>query len=198
MAKQILNIVEFPILYKILFEIESNLNFKIMHYASDAEFLDTTKKQVENNKSISILVQNDSKLLTKDPKIKQQNLFFFDNFPMTISKIIEGINIHLIRHKYNFQSNINIKNYILDINSRIISKGKKNTKLTEKEIEIILFLNNSTAPKNINSLQQEVWGFKIKLETHTVETHVYRLRKKIKDEFNDESFLKSEKDGYSI
>ena len=105
-----------------------------MHYASDAEFLDTINKQVEKNKSISILVQNDSKLLTKDPKIKQQNLFFFDNFPMTISKIIEGINIHLIRHKYNFQSNINIKDYILDFNSRIISKGKKNTKLTEKEI----------------------------------------------------------------
>ena len=80
--------------------------------------------------------------------------------------------------QYDFQSNINIKNYSLNLNSRVISRNKNELKLTEREIEIILFLNDKKKPQNINILQKEVWSYASDLETHTVETHIYRLRKK--------------------
>ena len=65
-------------------------------------------------------------------------------------------------------------------------------------MKIITFLNNSKGPVTINKLQSEVWGYKSKLETHTVETHVYRLRKKVEKKFNDKFFIISLKNGYKI
>ena len=70
--------------------------------------------------------------------------------------------------------------------------------LTEREVDLILFLNNAKKPTSIDVLQKEVWGHSISLETHTVETHIYRLRKKIKDKFNDENFIISTDRGYKI
>ena len=104
----------------------------------------------------------------------------------------------MIKQKYNFQSNINIKNYILNLNTRIISQIKKELKLTEREIDIILFLKDHKNPQSINDLQNLVWKHSFNLETHTVETHIYRLRKKIKDKFNDQDFIISQDKGYSI
>ena len=80
----------------------------------------------------------------------------------------------------------------------MIKKNDESLKLTEREIEIILFLKNSNAPQNIENLQKEVWGHNSDLETHTVETHIYRLRKKISEKFEDSSFINSTKSGYKI
>ncbi|MDA7479145.1 winged helix-turn-helix domain-containing protein, partial [Candidatus Pelagibacter ubique] len=102
------------------------------------------------------------------------------------------------RVNFKSQSNIFIKSYELNLNSRIISKNKKILKLTEKEILVILFLFNANNPKNINDLQKEVWQQKLTLETHTVETHIYRLRQKFLKVFNDKFFILSERLGYSI
>ena len=70
--------------------------------------------------------------------------------------------------------------------------------LTKKEIDIIIFLKNSKEPVTISKLQAEVWGHHSKLETHTVETHIYRLRKKINNTFENYEFIKSSKSGYFI
>ena len=118
--------------------------------------------------------------------------------PSELSKIIEKINIQLIKKKYNYQSKINIENYILNLNSRTIVKNNKQLKLTEKEIDIILFLNNNTNPQSVEKLQNEVWGYSSELETHTVETHIYRLRRKINNIFNDNKFIVSYDKGYLI
>ena len=104
----------------------------------------------------------------------------------------------MIQHQYNFKSKLNIKNYILNINSRTVFKDNKELKLTEKEIDIILFLNKNKRPQKIDILQSQIWKYSADLETHTVETHVYRLRKKIKDKFNDENFIISSEKGYLI
>ena len=104
----------------------------------------------------------------------------------------------MLKQKYFEQSDILINKYSIDLNSRIIKDSKHNLKLTEREIQIILFLRNSKEPQNIENLQREVWGHNFDLETHTVETHIYRLRKKISDKFNDNSFIKSTKRGYTI
>ena len=121
-----------------------------------------------------------------------------DNTPIKIEKLVDLLNINLLKQKYNNQSEIILKKYKIDLNSRKIFIEEKFLKLTEKEIEIILFLKNHTEPKNIQSLQKDVWGYISDLETHTVETHIYRLRKKILDKFKDEKFILNKKDGYLI
>ena len=125
-------------------------------------------------------------------------MMFFSNSPIQINKLIEKINIKLIKQKYRQQSDIVLKNYSINLNSKIISKNEISLKLTEKEINIILFLNDKKQSQKTDSLQNEVWGYSSKLETHTVETHIYRLRKKIKETFDDENFIINHDGGYLI
>ena len=94
--------------------------------------------------------------------------------------LIEKINVNLLKNKFLNQSEININKFQLDLNSRIISYNNKNLKLTEREIDIILYLNKSKNSQKIENLQKKVWKHGKDLETHTVETHIYRLRKKLK------------------
>ena len=119
-------------------------------------------------------------------------------YPIEIVSLIEKINIQLIKQKYNYQSNIKINDYFLDLNSKVISKNNVNVKLTEKEIDIILFLNENKVAKKISMLQNKVWGYNVELETHTVETHIYRLRKKINYNFKDDNFIISTDEGYLL
>ena len=88
--------------------------------------------------------------------------------------------------------------YRLNLNSRLIYNSKNKLNITQRETDIILFLKNSIKPVKTEELQKNVWGHKSKLETHTVETHIYRLRKKIGDKFNDNNFIVSSKEGYLI
>ena len=93
---------------------------------------------------------------------------------------------------------MSIKDYTIDLNSRTINTENKKLKLTERELDIIMFLKNNKTPQKIEILQNQIWKYSSDLETHTVETHVYRLRKKIKETFNDENFIISQEDGYII
>ena len=145
--------------------------------------------------------------LLKERKIDKNKILFLTKekknnqhitYPIQIKNLIEKINIKLIKQKYNNQSYLKVSNYILNLNSRIISKNNNSLKLTEKEINIILFLNDHKNPQKVNILQNQVWGYLSELETHTVETHIYRLRKKINDHFNDSNFIISTDDGYLI
>ena len=70
--------------------------------------------------------------------------------------------------------------------------------MTEKEINTISYLSKSDKPVNINELQEKVWSYQSDIETHTVETHIYRLRKKISNTFSDNEFIVSKKNGYQI
>lgn len=121
-----------------------------------------------------------------------------ENFPIKIWKLIEIINIFFLKINFKLQSNIFIKNYELNLNSRSIYKNKKFLKLTEKEVLVILFLFGAKNPTNVSELQRKVWKQKSILETHTVETHIYRLRRKFSKVFNDNSFILSKRMGYSI
>ena len=118
--------------------------------------------------------------------------------PLSLKKLLEIINIKLIKLKFNKQSEITIKGYDLNLNSKFFSKGNLKLKLTEKEIEIILYLNDKKIKHNVKDLQKNIWGYSADMETHTVETHIYRLRKKISDFFKDEKFILSHKNGYFI
>ena len=198
MIKQKINIIDFETLYNILNEIKSNLSFNIFNYRKENDFirdLDNNNKDLNNS---VIIVKSQSKKLLDHIKVDKRKIIYFESLPLSLTKLVEKINILLIQQRYDYQSKINIKNYILDLNSRTIVNNNKYLKLTEKEIDIILFLNDSKKPEKTNVLQSKVWGYSQELETHTVETHIYRLRKKIRDSFNDENFILSLDDGYSI
>ena len=89
-------------------------------------------------------------------------------------------------------------NYYLDINSRFLFKNEAKLKLTEKEVDLILYLKNSKTEKSSQDLQKDIWRHVAEVETHTVETHIYRLRKKISDKFEDNNFIIYNKNGYKI
>ena len=108
------------------------------------------------------------------------------------------INLKFLKERFISQSDIIVGSYKLDLNSREISINKKIVNLTEREVNLILFLKRSSKPVKIDELQKEVWDYGSELETHTVETHIYRLRKKIKEKFDDENFITSSKEGYLI
>ena len=198
MAKQIVHFFELPELYKILLELKDSLSFDINNYQSKKELSNAiTDNKLDFSNSI-IVAKSHENLLIDNNKLDKKNILFIDKFPVQLDKLIDKINVHLIQHQYNFKSKLNIKNYILNINSRTVFKDNKELKLTEKEIDIILFLNKNNKPQKIDVLQSQIWKYSTDLETHTVETHVYRLRKKIKDKFNDENFIISSEKGYLI
>ena len=213
MVKQIINIICIPILYNILDEIKDNLSFKVANFNNEDEFLKFLNENKIDNKKIFIITTIYKKDFFFKKNFDLKNIFFFiennreKNFnpnynifkyPIDIYNLIEKINIQLIKQKYDFQSKIKLKNYSLDLNSRTITKNSKNLKLTEREMDIILFLNDSEKPQKINVLQNQVWRYLYKLETHTVETHIYRLRKKMNDNFKDDNFIISSDAGYFI
>ena len=198
MSKQSVNIVEFLNLYNILYEIKDLFIFHINNYKNSNHFLqDIESNYIDHDNSIIIVNKKKHELFSNN-KINNRNILIIDEFPVKIEKLIDKINTHLIKEKYNFQSKLNIKNYVLNLNSRIISNKEFELKLTEREIDIILFLKKKGIPQSIISLQNEVWGYSDTLETHTVETHIYRLRKKIKDKFKDDKFIISHNNGYLI
>ena len=187
MNKQILNIVNFQILYEILDEIKENLFFDVVNYKDKSDFLKNNKTALQKEL-----------IITKDKTLNEQNILFIDNFPIPLNKLIELINIQLLKIKFNSQAKIKIKDYDLDLNSKFFSKNGVSIKLTEKEIEIILYLNSNKIKHNVLDLQKNIWKYSSDLETHTVETHIYRLRKKIDDKFSDKNFILSHSEGYFI
>ena len=193
MSKSVVNIIDFPVLYNVLFEVKDFLNFEVVNYENENVFLEKIEKE-NSIKNYTIV----TKKFLNNKNINQKSIIYLDNTPINFISLIDKINTNLLKQRFSFQSNINIKNYSLNLNSRVISRNKNELKLTEREIEIILFLNDKKKPQNINILQKEVWSYVTDLETHTVETHIYRLRKKIGNKFNDNNFIVSSKEGYLI
>jgi DNA-binding response OmpR family regulator len=194
MIKQNVYIININSLYEILDEIKENLSFKIIKFENEDDFIRLS--DLELVKSLIILKSN-QKLIT-NINITKKNILNFNDFPLSLNKLIELINIQLIKLKFNHQSKINIKGYELNLNSKFFYKKNLILKLTEKEIEIILYLNETKKEHDVLDLQKNIWGYASDMETHTVETHIYRLRKKISNKFNDENFILSNKNGYFI
>ncbi len=207
MFKRNIIITEFNALYQILFEINDYSKFNLNKTnLKDINKVDLTssiilskfiykdelilKKKINPNKIIFLLKNSESQ--------KNINDYKYIFIPFNINNFVEKINVELLKEKFNDQSFIKISSYTLDLNSRIISNDVGNLKLTEKEINIILFLEKNKKPQKVSVLENEVWNYASELETHTVETHIYRLRKKFFDKFKDNNFILSKEDGYLI
>ena len=184
MNNQKLIIYEFDELYKILIEINNDVNLII-------------KKGSKND--ISDFISQPNTLILTQKKISSlDNQIIFDGFPVPILKLLEKINTQFLKINFNKTSDIMIGSYKFNLNSREMSQSNLKLKLTEKEINSIIYLFNSKDVVKIDELQSKVWGYQPELETHTVETHIYRLRKKISEKFNDENFILTNKSGYEI
>ena len=185
MNSRILIIYEYQILYQILNEISESLNFEIAQSNS------------KNLKELNYDPKNNYLIISKKKIEGIKNSLILENVPIKFEKLIEIINIKFLKNKFLDQSYINIGEYNLDLNSRKISLGNKNLNLTERETNLIIFIKDK---KNvtIKELQKMVWDYSPDLETHTVETHIYRLRKKMKETFGDENFILNTSNGYSI
>jgi len=194
MINQIFFIINFNPLYEILDEIKDNLSFNIKNFENEDVFLENYNLDSKD----SLIFSKFNKRLLINKNLSEKNFLDISLFPMPLNKLIELINIQLIKLRFNYQSKINIKDYELNLNSKFISKNDLSLKLTEKEIEIILYLNETKSQHDVAELQKNIWGYATDIETHTVETHVYRLRKKISDKFNDKKFILSLQSGYFI
>tara|TARA_Y100000389_G_scaffold181622_1_gene197439 strand:+ start:218 stop:769 length:552 start_codon:yes stop_codon:yes gene_type:complete len=174
-------IYNFEELFNILNEIKSEFNYEI-------EKLNNNNLE---NKVFDLLLSR-----IKVPNVENQ--LILNEIPLKITKLIEKINIEILKNNFHSQSEVLIGVYKLNLNSRELFHNNIRLKLTEKETNIIIYLSKFENPISVTQLQNNVWGYQSDLDTHTVETHIYRLRKKISEKFSDENFIKSEKDGYKI
>ena len=177
-------IFDFDELYKIFIEIKKHINFNF-------EKVDKHQLSDLNSKSNCLI-------FTKKTIAGLENQIVYDSFPVSIFKLLEKISIEFIKKNFHEKSEILIGNYRFNINSREMYFKENKLKLTEKEISSIIYLFKAAKPVSIEELQSEVWGYQSQLETHTVETHIYRLRKKIFKSFKDNTFILSKKNGYEI
>ena len=185
MNNQTLFIYESSSLFNIFKEIDDYLNFKIVNL---------TKKEMSKTN----FKDYKDYLILSFKELNLPNTILIDNFPVKFPKLLEKINIEFLKKKFNEQSNFKVGNYTVDVNSRQIILKDNKLKLTEKEVNTILYLSRNIKPTSINELQEKVWGYQSDLETHTVETHIHRLRKKIKEKFKDDELILSDKNGYKI
>jgi hypothetical protein len=173
-------------LYHILDELDLDLNFKII-------FIDN-----KNSLNHKLNNQNDYLIISNKKQPDINNQIVLENSPINIFKLIEKINIKFLKLQFNSQSSVKVNNYIINLNSREMLTNSTKLKLTEKEINTIIYLSKSNKPVSINELQRKVWSYQSDIETHTVETHIYRLRKKVLSTFDDEEFIVNKKNGYQI
>lgn len=172
-------------LFEILSEIKNFLDFEIQQI-DITEYKELNFKKFNNYLIISTNCDNEIEECLK-----------IDSNPIKIFNLLEIINLNFLKNQYSNQSNIKIGKYALNLNSRKINFKDKSLNLTEKETNLILFIH-SQKKVGLKDLQKNVWGYSSNLETHTVETHIYRLRKKIFENFKDDNFIFHDKNGYFI
>ena len=187
-------IINYNSLYEILNEIKDNLSFSIKNYNNEDEFLRESGSNLKNSLIISKLKNK----LFFNKNLNDTNFFDLSLFPIPLIRLVELINIQLIKLKFNKQSKVNIKGYDFNLNSKFISKDNTSLKLTEKEIDVILYLNETNLTHSILDLQNNIWRYSPGIETHTVETHIYRIKQKFLEKFEDRNFIISKKSGYQI
>jgi len=173
-------------IYKILDEIKQFLDLDIKYL--------NKKTELENLKQ----VKNDYIIIKKKKIETTISLLVLENLPIKIKDLMEKISIKIIKKNYNLKSNLKIGKYLLNINSREMFDQNKKIKLTEQEVKILVYLSDMGSFVKINELQEKIWGYNIDLETHTVETHIHRLKKKFIEGFGDRKLIKSDRNGYKI
>ena len=166
-------------------------NYDIIILHNDCLKIDSVKKILQDSQKIKILASNVS--------VKEKDYFnSIISLPIKLSELNRIIENLIVKKNYNKNSSILLKEYKLDKNEKKLVKDKSYISLTEKEIQLLeLFLETKKSISK-NKILEEVWKYSSLADTHTVETHIYRLRKKVKSKFKDENFILNNKDGYML
>ena len=167
-----------------------NGNTNIILFHTDALKDKIQKDYIDNNSSIKICVGKRKNLIENYDAILE--------LPATLKEINTIVESTAAKKKFNKNSSIVLKNYLLNKNEKKLSKLDKFIILTEKEIQLLELFLNKKKPISKDNILSSVWNYSSDADTHTVETHIYRLRKKISDKFIDEKFILNNKDGYYL
>ena len=214
MNNLIISVFENKIFFEVLAELQLFSKYKIKLYkninlykkdlSNSGELLvffnTNTKKE---NKNYETIIKNNLPLIVinKFKHLKNSlNPKFVDQLilPFSILDFEKKIVSLLARYKFNKSSLINLKEYTIDKNERKIRKNNQELQLTEKEIDFLILFSEYDVPLNRNFVLNKVWKYSAESDTHTVETHIHRLRKKIFEKFNDSNFIKNNEEGYYI
>ena len=207
MKKFSISIFDNKTFFQIIKEIRLFSNYKINYYEDrdlcikDAEkenhvvvfFINPLDKIKKYNFPL-ILVAKSSGGTNKLPNIFSGEL----KVPFTIFDFEKKIISAISKNEFKKNSLINLKDYTIDKNERKIKKNNLALQLSEKEIDFLILFSESKDPIKRDLVLEKVWNYSRETETHTVETHIHRLRKKILDKFNDNNFIKNNKNGYYI
>ena len=166
---------------------KTNLDIVICH--EEKEF--DAKQDNLNNKSIL-------KILASKNKSKASNYDGFLNLPTSLNEINSIVEQTISKKIFSKNSSILIKDYLLNKNEKKLIKDKNFIILTEKEIQLLDLFLAQNKPISKNKILSLVWNYSSEADTHTVETHIYRLRKKINDKFSDLKFILNNKEGYYL
>ena len=162
----------------------------IILFHSDALLDKNLKEYIQNNKSIKVCAGNRKKLVDEyDASLE---------LPTTVKEINRIVESIAAKKKFNLNSSIVVKNYLLNKNEKKLFRLDNYIVLTEKEVQLLDLFLNKKKPISKNDILASVWNYAPDADTHTVETHIYRLRKKIIDKFKDEKFILNNKDGYYL
>ena len=145
--------------------------------------------------NLPVLIINNS----KKNVVKISNEFIEElNMPFKIIDLQKKIISLSAKYEFSKASLINLKSYVIDKNQRKIKKGNLELKLTEKEIDFLILFTKSDKSLDRKYVLEKVWKYSADTDTHTIETHIHRLRKKILQKFKDNNFIKNDKEGYYI
>ena len=169
---------------------KNSLDFDVILFHEQA-LKDEENKKIINN-------SNCLKIYSSKSKNSSNNFDAFLEIPTSLKEINITVENVAAKKAFSQNSSIEIKKYLLNKNEKKLSNNENEIVLTEKEIQLLeLFLNNKK-PISKDKILSSVWNYSSDADTHTVETHIYRLRKKINDKFSDENFILNTKDGYSL
>jgi len=169
---------------------KNSFDFDVILFHEEALSDKDDKKIISNSNSLKICASNN-----KNSSNNYDAFLEIPSFLKEINSVVENVAAKRIFSK---NSSIEIKKYLLNKNEKKLSNNNNEIILTEKEIQLLeLFLNNKK-PISKKKILSSVWNYSSNADTHTVETHIYRLRKKINDKFSDEDFIVNTKDGYSL
>jgi|TARA_B110000914_G_scaffold184932_1_gene168360 hypothetical protein len=190
-------------------ELREFLDFDLNTYNEMPEVSELKKSKVilihedllKNNLSINFFNNINVPLIIakrKETKLDKYNNIDHIIIPSTINEVNRSILECITKFKFYNNSSIKIKEYTLNKNEKKIEKEKKFIILTEKEISLLELLLKNSLPLTKKNILEKVWKYSPDADSHTVETHIYRLRKKVKNKFLDENFILNNKDGYFL
>jgi len=193
---------ELKILSKFKFSNFMNLDSCINQAKKYNQLVIFFKDNKNHQEYLELIKNNIPMIVLTNHRISKKNLsrelVYQMNMPFKILDFKKKIVSLIARYEFKRNSFIDLNGYIIDKNERKLKKNNVELQLSEKEINFLILFSGKKEPISRNDVLKKVWNYSSETDTHTVETHIHRLRKKILEKFNDDNFIKNNNRGYYI